>query len=343
MTNNSASTDTVVSFKNLTEAAQLLVSETDENRIITIALMSLAHFTHSRRIELWLVARNNKSVKLKGLLTDDEVTMPDHPIIAIENPMAKVMNLRVAGIYSSENGVERYYVPMIGSKNHSKGVIVIDLPDNVNFSYNDLQTINILTDLVSVSIERLQYLHLSVYDSLTGLFVRRQFDIRILEETARVMRYGGELGIMIADIDHFKLFNDTYGHQQGDNVLQELGEILKETVRINVDIPCRYGGEELVTIMPSTGGEGAWMAAERFRQNCEQHAFSGQEDPLKVTVSIGVAAIEDGVSITPEGFIKRADIMLYKAKETGRNKVLAWRDDLEKKELEFHKEITKQI
>ena len=129
------------------------------------------------------------------------------------------------------------------------------------------------------------------------------------------------LSLMMTDIDHFKGFNDTYGHQQGDIVLRELADVLKKTVRTGFDIPCRFGGEEFAVIMPETTLENALRLAERFRKSCEDHLISGQDKALKVTVSAGVATIGPSDNISAADLIKRADLLLYKSKNEGRNRV----------------------
>jgi len=175
-----------------------------------------------------------------------------------------------------------------------------------------------------MSLENTKFYRLAMFDGLTGLYVRREFDARLAEEMARIYRYGGDLSIFLADIDHFKHFNDTYGHLQGDMVLQELAGILRDSIRKDVDIACRYGGEELVVILPNSDAAAGYLLAERFRKNCEDFDFQGQSKPLKVTVSIGVASINRDIHLSNNDFISAADSMLYKAKDSGRNQVVLW-------------------
>ncbi|NQU04667.1 MAG: GGDEF domain-containing protein, partial [Calditrichaeota bacterium] len=115
-----------------------------------------------------------------------------------------------------------------------------------------------------------------------------------------------------------------YGHLQGDMVLQELAGILTSSIRNDVDIVCRYGGKELVVILPNSGASAGHKLSERFRQNCENYDFPGQSEPLKVTVSIGVASINRDVHLSKEDFISEAENMLIKAKDSGRNLVKLW-------------------
>ncbi len=127
------------------------------------------------------------------------------------------------------------------------------------------------------------------------------------------------------DIDHFKKFNDTYGHQQGDIVLMEVAKLIKQTIRETVDIPARYGGEEFTIILPETDAAGAHLVAERLRKTVEAYDFPGQEQSLKVTISLGVATFPDHASVKSV-LIKKADQALYACKDNGRNCSLIYND-----------------
>lgn len=156
----------------------------------------------------------------------------------------------------------------------------------------------------------------SITDALTGLNNRRYFDEALQTEFKRWQRYAQPLSVMMLDVDHFKRFNDTHGHECGDRVLTAIGEVLGGVVTPAV-IPCRYGGEEMVVIMPGLLQAKASDLAERLRREIAELVIDG----LKVTVSIGVAgvpghAVEDG-----DALVKLADGALYEAKENGRNQV----------------------
>jgi diguanylate cyclase (GGDEF)-like protein/PAS domain S-box-containing protein len=157
---------------------------------------------------------------------------------------------------------------------------------------------------------------LSVTDALTGLYNRRHFDAKNEDEFRRFKRYGRPFSIFLFDVDHFKKFNDTYGHEMGDKVLQTMGAVLRSTVR-EIDIPCRYGGEEFVVVMPTTESEAALALAETVRKVIEATLVDG----LKVTVSIGVASCPPLNPDTVESVLKSADTALYACKEGGRNQV----------------------
>lgn len=162
-----------------------------------------------------------------------------------------------------------------------------------------------------------QLREMSFTDGLTGLLNRRRMEDALSTEWARSRRYGYELALMMFDVDHFKKFNDTYGHDQGDRVLQAIGVAMKEHFR-KTDFPCRYGGEEFCVIMPSTSMDGAYIAAERFREKIEALVIDG----LKVTVSIGLSCYPKHGQTNGEALLKTADGALYEGKKAGRNRVV---------------------
>lgn len=161
----------------------------------------------------------------------------------------------------------------------------------------------------------------SLHDPMTQLFNRRYLDETLAHELANCQRNTMALGLIMIDIDHFKTYNDTYGHDAGDFVLTEIAEIMRSKLREH-DIACRYGGEELVMILLGANKETAAIRAESVRAAIEKHEFTYKGKALaKVTASFGVAACpEDGHS--SHALLKAADVALYQAKDTGRNKVV---------------------
>jgi len=139
-------------------------------------------------------------------------------------------------------------------------------------------------------------------------------------ETERARRFGTKLGLVLLDLDNFKLVNDTYGHQQGDVVLREVARVLRETAR-EIDYPARYGGEEMGVLLPETDLEGALRFAERLRERIAalQIPRLDKAGMMGVTTSCGVAALPD-VATDGAGLVAAADAALYEAKRGGKNK-----------------------
>lgn len=161
----------------------------------------------------------------------------------------------------------------------------------------------------------------SITDPLTGLFTRGYFE-GYLEKEMRYMNETGaynEMSLIMVDIDFFKKTNDSFGHQAGDMVLQAVGKLMKKVVRKS-DIPCRYGGEEFLIILPHTPLVGAALAAEKLRAAVKDEKILFEDKTIPVSISCGVAEIRLPMEAYLET-IKRADAALYSAKENGRNRV----------------------
>ena len=168
-----------------------------------------------------------------------------------------------------------------------------------------------------------QTVELAVTDGLTGLHNRRYLDTQLRTLFARAKVRGRPLTICITDIDRFKLVNDGYGHDAGDEVLKEFAGRIRATVR-GADLACRFGGEEFVLVMPDTPAEVAATVAERLRGMIEARPFQlrSGETPLMLTASMGIATVGPGID-TPQQLLKQADRALYEAKNSGRNRVVA--------------------
>ncbi len=199
------------------------------------------------------------------------------------------------------------------------------------YEKQDLEQISILANIIAISITNAtlykEVEQLSYTDGMTELHNFRYFDLRLHEEITRHKRNKTGLSLLILDVDNFKNFNDTMGHPAGDEVLRKLARILKETVREN-DIVARYGGEEFAVILPQVEKDGAFILAERIRENIEKTYFEHEEiQPLgKVTVSIGGANLPDDAD-DYQSLVNRADMALYKAKNTGRNRVVIFNSE----------------
>nr|WP_092070355.1 diguanylate cyclase [Dendrosporobacter quercicolus]NSL48216.1 diguanylate cyclase [Dendrosporobacter quercicolus DSM 1736]SDM09403.1 diguanylate cyclase (GGDEF) domain-containing protein [Dendrosporobacter quercicolus] len=166
---------------------------------------------------------------------------------------------------------------------------------------------------------------LSVSDALTGIANRRSFDNYLQLEWAKAVRSGKTLAMIMVDIDFFKAYNDTYGHQSGDACVTKVAAILQSGVRRASDLAARYGGEEFAIILPETNTAGAMLLAENLRLSVEQLALEHHRSVYKiVTISLGVAAVAPQLGQPPSMLISRADQALYEAKRQGRNQVKLW-------------------
>jgi diguanylate cyclase (GGDEF)-like protein len=179
----------------------------------------------------------------------------------------------------------------------------------------------VMVQTASSRVSRLQ--SLAATDGLTGLINRRQFNHRLDTEIARARRYRNPLSLALFDIDDFKKINDLYGHPIGDRILGELGRLIIANVRES-DIPARYGGEEFALILPETLRMDAYELLERLRSLIEGTVFCLPDNPMTVTVSVGVTQMEGD---RPQAYelIEAADAALYDAKKQGKNRVIPQR------------------
>ncbi|MCW8915609.1 MAG: diguanylate cyclase [Magnetovibrio sp.] len=162
-------------------------------------------------------------------------------------------------------------------------------------------------------------------DGLTGLANRRTFDMTLEADLLHAKREGASIALLLCDIDHFKPYNDIYGHQRGDACLKTVAKAIADQVKRPTDLVARYGGEEFVVILPSIDQDGVMRVAERIRQSVfdlnERH--KGNKKEKRVTLSIGAVCLYPDENLTEADLIEAADEALYAAKECGRNQVVA--------------------
>ncbi len=205
-------------------------------------------------------------------------------------------------------------------KDETKGVCYLDNPLSGSvFKNEDKDLLNILMTQAAISIENVRLYELGITDGLTKLITHTHFHNLLQKEINKAIRYSRQISIVMIDIDLFKNFNDTYGHQAGDEVLRSVSRIIKNNCR-DVDIAARYGGEELVMVLPETDTVEAEVVAERVRSIIEGRSFEYQGNRLSVTISVGVATFP-GDAADRVSLIKAADEALYASKRNGRNRV----------------------
>ncbi|ADD67657.1 diguanylate cyclase [Denitrovibrio acetiphilus DSM 12809] len=233
-----------------------------------------------------------------------------HKVLKSEN---SIEYLRTKMLESFSNFVDTF-----GSKTESKKGRL----DTINKEYT---TVNSELEDYKKQVSKLQndlnkYKTESITDHLTSLYNRKYMDIKMTEEIDRYRRMNTSFCIMLVDIDYFKNVNDNYGHLIGDQVLKHLAKLLKDSIR-KTDFAFRYGGEEFLIMLTNVDVRNATHVAEQIRKKLKETNFSLKENSFNVTASFGIALFEK--DDTQESVIKRADERLYKAKQTGRNKIVS--------------------
>lgn len=217
-------------------------------------------------------------------------------------------------------------VPIIYGNQTLGGLCLYNVNEN---HYKEDQLIKLVgEELVLLMRIRSLYIEtkiLAITDGLTKLCNRRHFQEVYEKEFSRAKRYGSSLSVIMIDIDHFKKLNDTYGHQLGDHVLEKIATVIKQNYR-NTDTVARYGGEEMIVVMPETNMESALYPTERLKKAVETTKFEWTDNQIiKVTISIGLATLTQDIQ-KEQDLIKRADEALYTAKENGRNRIEIYRN-----------------
>lgn len=222
-----------------------------------------------------------------------------------------------ARIIGSDNGIEMTGLRKDGTVFPMRlGISKMHVGNKVLFT-------GILNDITEQKRLEGQLRNMAMKDGLTGISNRRSFDEALAREWRRMQRECGELSIIFIDIDFFKHYNDTYGHQEGDSCLKAVAAAIDRSVHRPGDLAARYGGEEFVVLLPATGINAAVDLAEKIRMTVEElaipHTASGAA--THITISLGVASIVPDQWGQPEMLLNFADQGLYTAKASGRNRV----------------------
>lgn len=209
------------------------------------------------------------------------------------------------------------------SKGKINGIII--LGDRINMNLNNFidsekQYLLDIASLAGIAIHNAYLYEMATTDMMTKLKIHHYFQSALIDEIERTMKTRRELSLIMADIDHFKEFNDTYGHTAGDVVIKNVAAIIKENLR-PTDMAARYGGEEFAVILPKTDIHESLIVAERIRQCIEESEVLYDEKILKATISIGITQFDQSLDYNSTDFIERADRALYESKRNGRNTV----------------------
>ncbi len=251
------------------------------------------------------------------------------PMLAVERRIAeRASQTGLSGILDAAEvsegwppGVQRLAWAPVWAEQEPVGALIAD-----DLAPEQLGTLSIVANQLSLQLSRIHLYQsveaMAVTDTLTGLSVRRYFLELASDELQRAKRHRLPGTFLMVDLDHFKQKNDTYGHLVGDVILRDVAQLMKRHLR-GVDLIARYGGEEFILLLIETGPEAAMAIAERLRQLVEVHPIRAYDETLSQTISIGVASFpDDGQEL--QQLIDRADEALYRAKRTGRNRVVQW-------------------
>jgi len=215
----------------------------------------------------------------------------------------------------------RMCIPLV-SFGQTLGVLVLESEHTGNFQEGDIESLEAVADICATAIQNAHYVErvkqLAYLDGLTGIFNRRFFELRVVEEIDRARRFNSGMAIVMVDIDQFKRLNDEFGHLLGDEVLRQVSSVFHQQLR-KIDVVCRFGGEEFAILLSQTNPQHALAVAEKLRRLVESWQFPGV--PRPVTISAGVATFPDHGTARDE-LVKSADAGLYAAKQGGRNRVL---------------------
>ena len=320
-------------FENITKLVNL-----DEVMLITQKYFAEI-FEDVERFSIWLYNEYNnefilevaQQTGLKNQITS--IRVDDSPIMKKTLESKEVVvenNFKNSDIYNSKT--EKRYkdakfmcLPLIVEGKVLAIVNLTSKKDGNDFTIYDQQKAISICQILANKIENCQLYkrieQMSITDSLTNLYNRQFLDSRLSKEFARVLRTHESFTIIMADIDFFKKINDTHGHQKGDWVLKQFSNILLSCIR-EADFASRYGGEEFVITLPTTNLKGGIKLAEKIRSTVEKSLTLDEGDNRRpVTVSLGVASLQNSNYKNPDELLKAADDALYRAKQSGRNQV----------------------
>jgi diguanylate cyclase (GGDEF)-like protein len=323
-------------------------------QLIRQALSTLADLGYSEQVAIFGV-KNNQINKVLGGFSKGKFLFPDKTLFVKGTALEKIIATKQVGTYSCavidslpvplmekiQNGQDCLCLPLFNDQKHLMGIAVIMQQKGIPLSDCRAQSLGIIRNLIATALqlaaENQTLYQLANIDTFTGLYTQRYLEKRLQEEVVRVRRHGGLMSLLMIDVDHFKQINESCGLQEASRILQEVAELVGNSVRKEIDIASRYENEQFVILLPNTNIDGAYILAERIRQRCEYHVFTTLQGlPFKVTLSIGIANNTDVIlddktneererkELSATEIIRRAEVMLQAARQAGRNQVMVW-------------------
>jgi diguanylate cyclase (GGDEF)-like protein len=328
-------------YKNLFAGALDIVNRTNISEIMDAAVWQISdHFLPSVIVFLWKPLQNREGIAIKSYksyklvdlgLQIDNINIFE-PFFQKQNEPVYFKNLCAElnndpCLKPFESAEPELVIPILGLSGLYGLVLVGRNILGDEYSQKELVFLRNIMSFVSKAIQNNLHYEQTLRDIKTGLYNNGFFMDRLNQEIVRTKRYQTETSIIIMDVDHFKGFNDTYGHLAGDRVLESLAITIKQGIRAE-DVPSRFGGEEFTILLPDTNKELALIVAERLRVMVETMKVTWEPPLPKVTISLGVFTFNKTSNITANEVIRRADEALYISKELGRNRTTVWGNGL---------------
>jgi len=338
VTDNALSSDSNEQLFILNFGTRLLTAFTDKEILVDIALETLADFSRGKRVAIMSLDNKEERLDVDGVYSPAGSARPKASFPVEGTVLEKRMSQKVMSVaplcvenevpLPAENGQAGanrcLCLPLLGASFRIVGLATIEIPERHQLSFLEQQQLKILSTVLAISLDNAKLFTRIIHDSLTNLYTRRFYEIRLEEELAKLKRNGGCLCIILLDLDHFKNVNDLLGHLMGDEVLRQFGTILQDHIRKGSTLVSRYGGEEFILLLPDARVEEAVALANRIKDLCSDHSFGDNDRKLRVTVSGGVAFTDATESLSPQDLFQRADTALYQAKRDGRNRIAVW-------------------
>lgn len=318
----------------LYQASQMISSELQLQALLDMAMSAISEITEIDRGTTWLYEEEHRMFTLMSHLGDasnfpDNLSLDDSEILlmahdkkeSFEFEKGRTLPLELKRLDEKVFGQSFVVVPILNQGEFLGLVHLCGAAGSNGFTNRDVRLIKVFAVQLGAAVKNAQLYEQAITDGMTKLYLHRYFKQRLLDEIKRAARFKRSLALIMVDIDHFKLLNDNYGHQTGDDVLRHVAAILRRAVRTH-DLPVRYGGEEFALVLPETDMTGAVAVAERIRRSIENDYLEVSGVVLKISASFGVSVFPDCAD-DMDSLIKAADVAMYWSKEHGRNQVTA--------------------
>lgn len=308
----------------LTKIAGIMATALRLEEILKITLNSLVRDMGYDRAHIYLMDERSRRVARTSSYDIRDTFRPLSPASDTHSTVGSFLVEKVPSFLSRRFSSDMIAYTPIFWKGRKIGILVVDnLFSRQMMTADDLSFLGILGNQLGILIENSRLFEkveqFSMTDGLTGLYNHRHFYTLLGDEMARADRSRTKMSLLMCDIDHFKKFNDTYGHQAGDKALKTFAETIKKSIR-TIDVAARYGGEEFAVLLPSADTQRAVMIADRICENLRNTALVFNKRKARITASIGVATYPDDSEGKTE-LVRKADKALYWSKEHGRDRV----------------------